>query len=179
MYNYLPMHIENLALNGLKLITPRIFCDDRGFFFESFHKERYACLATSFVQDNYSCSKQFVIRGMHFQKGQAKLVSVLQGKILDVVVDIRPNSATFKQWMAVELDDGTRQQLFVPDGFAHGFCALSSIAHVQYKVSTFYDPNLERGFFYADPEIGIQWPAVSWILSKRDQAAPLFREVIG
>lgn len=176
------MKSQDLTLQGIKLLTPQIFFDHRGFFFESFHEERFRELGipTHFVQDNQSYSKKGTIRGMHFQKGrgQAKLVSVAVGKIYDVVVDIRRDSPTFGQWMGVELDDQKRQILFVPEGFAHGFCALSDIAHVQYKVSTFYDPKIECGFSYCDKEMGIIWPEDHPILSEKDANSPLFSEVI-
>jgi dTDP-4-dehydrorhamnose 3,5-epimerase len=171
------MDMHDLPLEGLKLITPKIFADSRGFFLESFHKERYADLSAHFVQDNTSFSKKGVIRGMHFQEGQAKLVSVGFGKIYDVVVDMRKDSPTFKEWFGIVLDDQKRQQLFVPSGFAHGFCALQD-SLVNYKISAFYDATLERGFSFSDPEIAIVWPEASPILSERDLRARPLREVI-
>ena len=112
----------------------------------------------AFVQDNHSRSRRGVVRGMHFQPGQAKLIRCVRGAILDVIVDIRRGSPQFGQWEAFGLDDAEHHQLYIPDGFAHGFCVLSEIADVAYKVSTYYDPELESGFAYDDPEVAIEWP---------------------
>ncbi|MDN3504456.1 MAG: dTDP-4-dehydrorhamnose 3,5-epimerase [Rhabdochlamydiaceae bacterium] len=174
---------EETLLEGLVLIHPKIFYDDRGFFLESFHKARFLELGVNvdFVQDNHSFSCKGTLRGMHFQSspGQAKLVSVTQGKIFDVVVDIRKESPTYMQWQSFILDDVDKAQLFIPNGFAHGFCVLSENAHVQYKVSQFYNPDTEKGFHYKDDQIGIQWPELDEItLSNRDINAPSFREVL-
>jgi len=158
-------------LKGLLLIDPQIFSDERGFFLESYRADR---LPLNFVQDNLSFSKKDVIRGLHFQsgEGQGKLIQVVRGVIFDVAVDIRPDSPTFLQWEGVVLDDRKRQQFFIPAGFAHGFCVLSDEALVHYKVSSYFAPELEKGFRYDDPEIGIEWPTLTPILSKRDQEAP-------
>ena len=166
------MQIEELSLKGIKLIRPDIYSDDRGFFLETFHCERYG-LGCTFVQDNYSCSKKGTIRGMHYQSGdgQAKLVSCVKGVIWDVVVDMRRESETFGKWLGFQLDDVSRHQLFVPVGFAHGFCVLSDEAHVSYKVSRFYDPKTECGFSYRDEEVGIEWPIENPVLSRRDLEA--------
>lgn len=158
-----------MRLEGLQLITPECFFDDRGFFFESFSPKMEAELKTSFVQDNHSFSKKHVLRGMHLQKGQAKLVRVTSGEIFDVAVDMREGSNTYLQWEGVRLTAEGREILFIPDGFAHGFLVLSESAHVLYKVSAPYDPKLERGFRYDDPRFNIQWPDCNPILSKRDQ----------
>ena len=115
-------------------------------------------IADGFVQDNHSRSRRGIVRGMHYQPGQAKLVRCARGAILDVLVDIRRGSPQFGQWEAFELDDFEHRQLYVPDGFAHGFCVLSDIADVSYKTSAYYDPALEGGFAYDDPEVGIEWP---------------------
>ena len=152
------MEIQELSLKKALLITPRLFRDTRGFFFESYKEGPEL---PSFVQDNHSYSKKGVIRGMHFQVApgaQAKLVRVAVGKIYDVIVDIRPNSPTFGKWEGVYLDDETHQQLYVPEGFAHGFQVVSDEAHVLYKVSTPYDPQTERNFRFDDPKVGIEWP---------------------
>lgn len=171
------MQIVDLALPGVKLITPKIFHDERGFFLETYNRKAYQALgiACDFVQDNSSFSTKGVIRGMHFQKtpGQAKLVFVLQGEIFDVVVDIRPSSPTFRQWLGVNLNSRTQQQLFIPAGFAHGFCTLSETAQIVYKVSQPYDPSQERSFYYNDPDVGIVWPITDPILSLKDRQAPL------
>ncbi|MCF7852406.1 MAG: dTDP-4-dehydrorhamnose 3,5-epimerase [Simkaniaceae bacterium] len=176
------MQTEELELKGVYLIKPKVFTDERGFFYESYQRERYRAfgVGVEFVQDNYSFSKQGTIRGMHFQTtpGQAKLVSVNHGAIYDVVVDIRKDSPTFKRWIGVYLDDANRHQLFVPVGFAHGFCVVSKEAHVQYKVSSLYAPETEKGFFYADREIGIEWPVEAKSLSERDLNSPRFCEVV-
>lgn len=171
---------RELALKGLKLVQPKVFCDERGKFFEGYRKPLYATLGIdcTFVQDNLSFSKKNTIRGMHFQSapGQAKLVSVLLGKILDVVVDIRPDSPTFGKWEQVILEDSLHEQLFVPVGFAHGFAVLSDSAIVNYKVSSLYDAKTEKTFRYDDPEININWPIKHPIVSDRDRLAPSFKE---
>lgn len=177
------MRTIDLRLLGLKLICPKIWDDSRGFFFESYKKPLYSSsgIDTEFVQDNISFSKKGTIRGLHYQlnPGQAKLVSCLQGEIWDVAVDLRPDSATFGQWEAVLLDDKERRQLFIPVGFAHGFCVLSNEALVQYKVSSIYDPALERSLRWNDPTLAVAWPAQNPVLSSRDEASPFFEEVFG
>lgn len=173
------MKIQELNLKGAKLITPQVFQDRRGFFLESFREDRYQALGLSFVQDNHSYSKKGVIRGMHFQlePGQAKLVRVGLGKIYDVIVDIRSGSPTFGKWQGVVLDDTLHEQLFIPAGFAHGFCVLSPDAHVLYKMSTSYSKQTEKGFRFDDPEVGIEWPIKDPIVSERDQNSPYFYEL--
>jgi dTDP-4-dehydrorhamnose 3,5-epimerase len=171
------MQVQPLPLLGPLLIQPRLYEDERGFFYESFHSARYAAAGIDvvFVQDNASFSKKNVIRGLHYQEspGQAKLVSVAKGRIWDVVVDIRPDSPTFKQWIALELSDANHSQLFIPIGFAHGFCILSETAEVHYKVSAHYDPAQERTIRWNDPALAIDWPVRDAILSDRDRQAPL------
>jgi dTDP-4-dehydrorhamnose 3,5-epimerase len=175
------MDIVELQLEGCKLITPKIFRDDRGLFFESYREPSYRehGIGTSFVQDNHSESTYGTIRGMHFQSfpGQDKLIRVGRGKIFDVVVDIRPNSPTFGEWEGVILDDHDHQQLFVPAGFAHGFCVLSDFAQVFYKVSAVYNPKTEMGFRWDDPDIKILWPVKNPTVSERDRQAPKFKEI--
>jgi dTDP-4-dehydrorhamnose 3,5-epimerase len=175
------MHVVDLALPGAKLIQPVAFQDERGFFLETYRKDIYAAhgIECEFVQDNHSFSKKGTLRGMHFQSapGQAKLVSVIQGKIFDVVVDIRPDSPFFGKWQGLHLDGETHQQLFIPVGFAHGFCAVSDTAHVLYKVSNTYNAATEKGFRFDDPDVGITWPEIPLIVSARDLAAPFFKEV--
>lgn len=175
------LHITNLSLDGPKLIKTKAFSDDRGFFWECYRKELYqkSGIEFDFVQDNHSYSKKDVLRGMHFQRspGQVKLVSVLLGKILDVVVDIRSGSPTFGLWESVILDAEKKEQLLVPIGFAHGFLVLSDDAHVFYKVSSPYDPQEEKTFRFDDPTIGIEWPIKNPLVSERDLAAPWFAEV--
>jgi len=175
------MEVIELELEGLKLIKPKVFKDDRGFFMESYKEPLYHQMGISehFQQDNHSYSKKDCIRGMHFQSypGQAKLVRVGKGKIFDVAVDMRKLSSTYKQWQGVVLDDQEFCQLYVPVGFAHGFCVLSDEAHVLYKVSTPYDAKYEKGFRWNDPEISIKWPTSNPQVSERDQKAPLFKEL--
>ncbi len=176
------VEIEELPLADLKLITPRVFVDDRGFFFEPWNQPRMRALGMdlTFVQDNHSRSSKGTIRGLHMQRpsgplaGQAKLIRCARGKILDVVVDVRPWSKTFKQHLAIELDDVAHQQLFIPVGFAHGFCVLSDVADVTYKVTTPYDGATEVGFRYDDPDVGVPWPVSgdAACVSERDKTAP-------
>ena len=162
-------------LQGPVLIAPAVHGDERGFFVETFRSSTLPELGieATFVQDNHSRSRRGVVRGMHFQPGQGKLVRCARGAILDVLVDIRHGSEQFGQWEAFRLDDAEHHQLFVPDGFAHGFCVLSELADVTYKVTTYYDAAAESGFSYEDPEVGIEWPdAGSLVGSERDRAAP-------
>jgi dTDP-4-dehydrorhamnose 3,5-epimerase len=176
------MDVKDLSLQGLKKIRIKTFFDDRGFFRETFRNPLYAQagIPTDFAQDNHSFSKQGTLRGMHFQRspGQAKLVTVLEGEIFDVVVDIRPTSPTFGKWEGVTLRAEEGDQLYIPVGFAHGFCVLSETAHVCYKVSTIYTAAEEFTFRYDDPEVGIVWPISAPLLSERDRLSPLMREVI-
>ena len=167
-------------LEGPVLIEPVAHGDARGFFSETYRKSVFAELGVheDFVQDNHSRSRLGVLRGMHFQPGQAKLVRCARGGIVDVVVDIRPGSPSFGRWEAFPLDDEKHHQLYVPDGFAHGFCVTSELADVVYKVSTYYDPAVESGFRYDDPGVGIEWPAdIELQVSARDREAPLLSEL--
>jgi dTDP-4-dehydrorhamnose 3,5-epimerase len=169
------MRTLDTELDGPTVLAPAVHGDERGFFVETFRASTLADLGVdvAFVQDNHSRSRQGVVRGMHFQPGQAKLVRCARGAILDVLVDIRRGSPQFGQWEAYQLDDVSHHQLFVPDGFAHGFCVLSELADVTYKVTTYYDPATESGFSYEDPEVGIEWPdAESLVGSERDRGAP-------
>lgn len=170
-----------LSIPGIQLVIPNVFSDERGFFFESYNQNNYEQLGISlqFVQDNISFSKQGTIRALHYQSnpGQAKLVSCLQGKIWDVAVDIRPESATFGQWVGVELDDQDHHQLFIPAGFAHGYCVLSDSALISYKVSSPYNVQTEKTIRWNDPTLNISWPIRNPILSVRDQQSPFFYEI--
>jgi dTDP-4-dehydrorhamnose 3,5-epimerase len=172
------MQVVDLPLAGAKLIRPRVFRDARGFFFESYSQERYraAGMLETWVQDNQSSSRQGTLRGLHYQSspGQAKLVRVTRGRIFDVLVDIRPSSATFGQWHGEEIDAEEHSQLYIPVGFAHGFGVLSDVAEVHYKVSTPYDGSTECSIRWNDPEIGVRWPIAQPILSERDQTSELF-----
>jgi dTDP-4-dehydrorhamnose 3,5-epimerase len=163
-------------LSGLLVIEPSVHADERGFFLEAYGREQYlsAGVTTDFVQDNHSRSRRGTIRGLHYQRhpGQAKLVRVARGQVWDVVVDIRLSSPTFGEYEAFELDDRSHRQLFIPVGFAHGFCVISDVADVIYKVSSRYDSDEERGIAWSDPAIGIPWPAERPIVSDRDDANP-------
>ncbi|MGA9858158.1 MAG: dTDP-4-dehydrorhamnose 3,5-epimerase [Solirubrobacteraceae bacterium] len=167
-------------LNGPIVLAPVVHGDERGFFLEAFRQNTLPDLGlrVDFVQDNHSRSRGGIVRGMHFQPGQAKLIRCVRGSILDVVVDIRVGSPQFGQWEAHVLDDVEHRQLFCPDGFAHGFCVLSDVADVVYKVSTYYDPGAESGFAFDDPDVGIEWPTdVELLASGRDRAAPPLAEL--
>jgi dTDP-4-dehydrorhamnose 3,5-epimerase len=165
-------------LPGLVLIEPRVFHDDRGFFLESYHKPRYEGLGVDveFVQDNHSLSRKGTLRGLHYQSspGQAKLVRCARGTIWDVAVDIRPGSPTFGQWEAFELDAVDHRQLFIPVGFAHGFCVLSEEAEVLYKCSSIYDGSTESGLAWDDADLAVAWPVSEPVVSVRDQGNESF-----
>lgn len=169
-----------MLLSGLIEIEPNVHKDLRGFFLESYNQAKYKELGvgTLFLQDNHSFSRKGVLRGMHFQPGQAKLIYCPIGQIFDVVVDIRKESATFGKWQGFYLDGEGHKQLFIPDGFAHGFCVLSPEAHVMYKVSTHFNKDLERGFLWNDPAVDIKWPVENPIISERDSSAALMRLVV-
>jgi len=167
-------------LEGPILLEPVVHGDERGFFTEVFRAERLRELGidVQWVQDNHSRSRHAIVRGMHFQPGQAKLIRCARGTILDVLVDIRRGSPDFGRWEAFELDDVSHRQVYCPDGFAHGFCVLSEVADVIYKVSTYYEPTAEGGFAYDDPEVGIEWPAaLELIASERDRKAPSLAQI--
>jgi dTDP-4-dehydrorhamnose 3,5-epimerase len=167
-------------LEGPIVIEPVVHGDARGFFQETYRRNVFGELGVTeeFVQDNHSRSGRGVLRGMHFQPGQAKLVRCARGAIVDVVVDIRPGSPSFGRWESFPLDDETNRQLYVPNGFAHGFCVTSELADVVYKVSTYYDPAAESGFRFDDPEVGIEWPSgIELLVSERDRGAPLLSEL--
>ena len=162
-------------LDGPLLLAPVVHGDERGFFLEAYRRSVLAELGVDepLVQDNHSRSRRGIVRGMHFQPGQAKLVRCVRGEIFDAIVDIRRGSPQFGEWEGFRLDDADHHQLYVPDGFAHGFCVLSEIADVTYKISSYYAPELEGGFAFDDPEVGIEWPAggQSTVASERDRTA--------
>jgi dTDP-4-dehydrorhamnose 3,5-epimerase len=163
-------------LDGVLIVEPDLFRDERGFFLETYRQDRYAeqGVDCAFVQDNHSQSRQGVLRGLHYQDlsaPQAKLVRCSRGAILDVAVDLRAGSPTFGRWVAVELSDENARQLFVPVGFGHGFLTLSETAEVQYKCSGYYAPAAEGAVRWDDPEIGIVWPVERPVVSAKDQAA--------
>ncbi len=174
------MRVEPLRLEGLKLIVPAVHGDERGFFLESYNRDRYhgAGIDLEFVQDNHSRSKRGTLRGLHYQAqpGQAKLMRVGAGRIFDVAVDIRVGSSTLGQWEGVYLDAEEHAQLLIPVGFAHGFCVVSDSADVLYKVSSVYDSATERTLSWCDPDIAIDWPVTDPILSDRDRNAPSFAD---
>jgi len=166
------MEILDLPLAGLKLLRPRVFPDARGYFLETWQQKTLANLGFSekFVQDNMSFSKQGVLRGLHYQypTWQGKLVLVLHGEIFDVAVDIRRDSPTFGKWYGVTLDDRRHEQLYIPRGFAHGFCVTSDTARVMYKCTDYYAPSEEYTLLWNDPAIGIEWPVRNPILADKD-----------
>lgn len=172
----MPMKFIETSLPDVILIEPDVFRDDRGFFMETFHQRKYAeaGIDRAFVQDNFSHSKRGTLRGLHYQlrQPQGKLVHVTAGEIFDVAVDIRRGSPTFGKWAGSLLSSKNRLQMFIPEGFAHGFCVTSETADVLYKCSDLYAPDDDRGLFWADPTIGIDWPIQTPILSKKDSLNP-------
>ena len=174
------MRVATTGLPGVLVVEPRIFRDERGAFSETFHAERYAQAGVplAFVQDNFSRSRKGTLRGLHFQepKAQGKLVQVTRGKVFDVAVDVRRGSPTFGQWLGLELDGETLRQLWVPPGFAHGFCVLSDEADFVYKCTAPYAPEAERSIRWDDPELAIAWPITQPLLSKKDAEAPLLKD---
>ncbi|MDX8339170.1 dTDP-4-dehydrorhamnose 3,5-epimerase [Draconibacterium sp. IB214405] len=177
------MNIVQTGIPGLVVIEPRVFKDDRGYFFETFHKERYreAGIIKPFIQDNESRSTKGVVRGLHYQLGdaaQAKLVRVVQGAVYDVAVDLRKGSPTFGKWFGVQLDENNKKQLYVPRGFAHGFSVLSDTAIFTYKCDNLYNPATERSINPFDKTIGINWllGESEKIVSEKDLAAPVFAD---
>jgi dTDP-4-dehydrorhamnose 3,5-epimerase len=175
------MNIENLSIPDVKLIKPRRFDDDRGFFQQTYHYEQYAeaGITTRFVQDNWSRSSRGVLRGLHYQyvNSQAKLVSVIQGEVFDVAVDMRSNSPTFGKWAGEILSAENNHQMYVPAGFAHGFLVMSDTVDFVYKCSDFYTPGDEYGVIWNDPDIGIEWPdAGELLVSEKDAILPKFTD---
>jgi dTDP-4-dehydrorhamnose 3,5-epimerase len=175
------MKILQTDLDGVLIIKPQVFGDDRGHFMETYQKDRYHKIGINveFVQDNLSFSIRNTLRGLHYQsrKTQAKLVQVLQGEIFDVVVDIRPGSSTFGQWIGEYLSNKNKNQLFIPKGFAHGFCVLSETALFHYKCSDFYAPEFDRGILWSDLDLAIDWPVDSPIISNKDAQLPCLKSI--
>ena len=175
------MNVIETALPGVLIIEPKAFGDHRGFFLETFQVERYreAGITLPFVQDNHSRSQRGVLRGLHFQRTrpQGKLVSVSRGAVYDVAVDIDPASATYGQFVGVELNDDNHRQLWIPPGYAHGFCVLSEVADFQYKCTDFYFPADEGGLLWNDPDVGIPWPITEPQLSAKDVNNPRLRDL--
>lgn len=175
------MEIRTTPLDGVLVVVPRVFGDDRGFFLETYNEKAYAQggLDARFVQDNHSKSRRGTLRGLHAQlrHPQGKLVRAIEGEIFDVAVDVRRGSPTFGQWYGETLTAENFLQLYVPPGFVHGFCVLSECAQVEYKCTDFYDPEGELGVRWNDPDIGIDWPLDGEpLLSAKDAAAPLLRD---
>jgi dTDP-4-dehydrorhamnose 3,5-epimerase len=176
------MEFRRLDLDGVILVTPDVWPDERGFFLETYHRDKYAAggIPETFVQDNQSFSRRGVLRGLHaqLQFPQGKLVRAITGEIFDVAVDIRPGSPTFGQWVGEILSGENARQLYVPPGFAHGFCVLSETAHVQYKCTDVYRPGDEIGVVWNDPGIGIDWPLADPVLNEKDRKAPRLAEIV-
>ncbi len=177
----MPFSFAPLDIPDVILVEPKVFPDNRGFFFESFKASDFekAGLPTQFVQDNFSFSKKDVIRGLHYQKNpkaQGKLVSVLKGSVWDVAVDIRRKSPTFLKWVAVELNDQNHAMLYIPPGFAHGFISLTEDVHLLYKCTNEYDPQADAGVRWNDPDIAIPWPAANPIVSTKDAVLPFLQQ---
>jgi dTDP-4-dehydrorhamnose 3,5-epimerase len=176
------MRFCDSRLPGVIVIEPQVYRDARGYFLETFHAAKYAAagLPSTFVQDNHSSSVRGTVRGLHLQvrKPQGKLLRVVEGAIWDVAVDVRRGSPTFGRWAAETLSSENFRQLYVPPGFAHGFCALSETAQVQYKCTELYDPADEIGIAWDDPALAIAWPTAAPLLSDRDRAHPTLAAVI-
>jgi len=174
------MQAIQTAIPGVVILEPQVFGDARGFFFESYSLYKLADLGIeeTFVQDNHSRSVRGVLRGLHYQvqPAQAKLVRVVVGEVFDVAVDIRRGSPTYAQWVGVRLSAENKRQLYIPEGFAHGFCVLSDVAEFLYKVNSYYDPAGDRGIAWDDPDIGVDWPINAPLLSARDQQHGRLRE---
>ncbi|NBN99005.1 MAG: dTDP-4-dehydrorhamnose 3,5-epimerase [Flavobacteriia bacterium] len=176
------MEIKEEKIKGVYSIFPRIYGDERGYFFESFNKERYDAILSdfSFVQDNESCSGKNVVRGLHFQEPpfvQGKLVQVLRGKVLDVAVDLRKNSPTFGQHEIIELSAENGVQFYIPEGFAHGFLALEDHTLFSYKCTNRYASDHEKTLLWNDPDLGIPWPSIAMTISSKDQEGVPFKQL--
>ena len=177
------MKVIETVLPGVMIIEPQVFGDARGFFLETFHKQRYEEAGIpgeemEFVQDNHSRSRKGVLRGLHFQleNPQGKLVSAGTGAVFDVAADVNPDSPTFGQWVGIELSEQNHRQLWIPPGYAHGFCVLSDVADFQYKCTALYHPESDGGVAWDDPDLDIKWPIESPLLSEKDRALPKLSE---
>jgi dTDP-4-dehydrorhamnose 3,5-epimerase len=175
------LKVEKSDLEGVLIIQPVVHSDPRGRFFESFQKERYREIGIKeeFVQDNQSVSQKNTIRGLHYRSApeQAKLVRVIRGEVFDVVVDIRKNSPTYGQWRGYTLSDTNYLQVYIPAGFAHGFCVLSETAEFLYKVSEYYSAEKEKGIMWNDPDINVDWPTANPVLSEKDKTNPALKDL--
>ena len=177
----MPFVFNKCEIHGLVIIEPRAFADDRGFFLESYKKTDFIKngIAVEFLQDNHSLSSKGVLRGLHYQKPpytQAKLVRVVKGTAWDVAVDIRKNSPTYKKWIGVELSEENRRMFYIPEGFAHGFLALTDEVHLLYKCSNEYSPTHDAGIIWNDPELAIEWPVDKALLSDKDLVLPYLKD---
>jgi dTDP-4-dehydrorhamnose 3,5-epimerase len=175
------MNIIETAIQGVLIIEPKVIGDKRGFFMEAWNRRTYAQagLDIDFVQDNISVSGRGVLRGLHFQNpgGQGKLVQVLRGEVFDVAVDIRPESPAFGQWVSCRLSEANHRQFFVPAGLAHGFCVMSETAIFSYKCTEFYNPACEGGILWNDPDLNIDWPLETPVLSEKDGRLPRLKDI--
>ena len=175
------MQLKRTDIEGLLVIEPDIYRDKRGFFLESFHKEKYKKLGIKrdFVQDNLSFSRKDVLRGLHFQvqRPQAKLVQTIFGEVFDVAVDLRKNSPTFGQWFSIILSGDNMKQMFIPEGFAHGFCVISETALFSYKCSDIFVADDEGGILWSDPDLSISWPCSNPQLSEKDRRMPFLSQL--
>lgn len=175
------MKLIETGIPGLVVIEPVVHGDSRGFFMETWNAARYTALGLPgrFVQSNISRSAAGVVRGLHYQhpKPQGKLVSVLEGSVFDVAVDIRPDSPTFRQWAGVELSAGNHRQFYIPEGFAHGFCVLDESALLNYFCTEVYHAEYDAALAWDDPDIGISWPVDSGALSEKDASAPRLKDI--
>ncbi len=175
------MKVRKTELEGVLVIEPDVFDDRRGFFLETYNQNRYRehAIQAHFVQDNMSFSTKGTLRGLHYQypMAQAKLVQVVQGEVFDVAVDIRRGSPTFGRWIGENLSDKNKKQLFIPEGVAHGFCVLSDSALFHYKCSDFYAPQHEGGILWSDPDLAIDWPVQSPVVSDKDGALPCLKDI--
>lgn len=175
------MKINTTPIDGLLVLEPEVFRDERGFFLETFHEQKYESFGIEgkFVQDNLSFSSKGILRGLHFQyrHPQAKLVQVLSGEVFDVAVDIRRGSPTFGKWFGILLCQDNLYQMFIPEGFAHGYCVVSETALFAYKCTDFYSPSYEGGLLWSDPDIGIEWPVSDPVLSQKDSNLPRLSEL--
>jgi len=178
----MPFTFTNLDLNGVLLVEPSVFPDERGFFMESYRESEFigGGIPHRFVQDNHSFSRKNVIRGLHFQslpRPQGKLVYVVSGSVWDVVVDLRRSSSTARHWIGIELSSSNRRMLYIPPGFAHGFAAVTDNVHLLYKCTEEYDASFDAGVRWDDPDIGITWPVDHPTLSEKDRALPMLKEL--
>ena len=176
------MEVIQTEIPDVKIVKPKVYGDERGFFLETFEQKRYQKMlgiSLNFVQDNHSQSQKNVLRGLHFQKEnpQGKLVRVVRGEVFDVAVDIRKDSSTYGKWVGVILSEDNKSQLWIPPGLAHGFLVMSDIADFEYKCTNYYDPNSERCLLWNDPTVNINWPISTPILSEKDKLGKTLQEL--